>query len=211
MRIEVISDVICPWCFIGKRNLEAALVLLVEEGLDFTTGWRPYQLNPDMPEGGIARAMYRAAKFGSAERASALDANVAQAGKVVGLDFRFDRMERTPNTVLAHRLVGLASAGQQDAVVERLFAAYFQDGLDVGDLAVIEAIAAQSGIDPAPLAGDSGALDVRAADEAARHAGLDGVPSFLMEGYFLFSGAMPAEAMASQFRRARAVLAARAA
>lgn len=210
MRIDIISDVICPWCFIGKRNLEAALDILAEEGLNFTTGWRPYQLNPDMPSAGIPRGIYRAAKFGSAERARELDANVVAAGGAVGLEFRFDRMERTPNTVLAHRLVRLAGE-RQDAVVERLFAGYFHDGLDVGDKTVIAGIAAECGVDPAPLAGDCGDAEVRADDEAARRAGLTGVPSFLMNGYFLFSGAMPADAMASQFRRARAVLAARAA
>lgn len=208
MRIDIISDVICPWCFIGKRNLEAALVILAEEGLTFTTGWRPYQLNPEMPEAGIARDIYRAAKFGSAERARELDDNVFQAGKMAGLEFRFDRMQHTPNTVLAHRLVRLAG-DRQDAVVERLFTGYFHDGLDVGNAEVIARIAAECGIDPAPLAGDCGDAEVRADGDAARRAGLTGVPSFLMNGYFLFSGAMPAEAMASQFRRARAVLAAR--
>ncbi len=210
MRIEVISDVICPWCFIGKRNLRDSLVLLAEEGLAFTVAWRPYQLNPEMPAGGIARNMYRAAKFGSAERARELDRTVTQAGLMVGLDFRFDRMERTPNTVLAHRLIRLAGT-DQDAVVERLFAAYFHEGLDIGNLDVVAALATECGIDPAPLAGDCGSAEIRADDEAARRAGLTGVPSFLMEGYFLFSGAMPADAMASQFRRAHAVLAARAA
>jgi predicted DsbA family dithiol-disulfide isomerase len=210
MRIEVISDVICPWCFIGKRNLEAALDILALDGLHFTTSWRPFQLNPEMPADGIARGIYRAAKFGSAERASELDANVTQAGRVVGLDFRFDRVARTPNTILAHRLIRLA-ADRQDALVERLFTAYFHEGLDVGDLRVIAAIAVECGVDPALLEGDSADADVRADDEAARRAGISGVPSFLMGGYFLFSGAMPADAMASQFRRAHAILSERAA
>lgn len=210
MRIEVISDVICPWCFIGKRNLSESLVLLAEEGLEFSVGWRPYQLNPEMPSDGIAREMYRAAKFGSAQRARELDENVKQAGLVVGLDFRFDQMERTPNTIPAHRLIRLAGT-DQDAVVERLFTAYFHDGLDIGNLDVLTALATECGIDPAPLSGDGGDAEIRADDEAARRAGLTGVPSFLMEGYFLFSGAMPADAMASQFRRAHTVLAVRAA
>lgn len=201
MRIDVISDVICPWCYIGKRNLTESLALLAEEGLEFTVSWRPYQLNPEMPAGGIARDMYRTAKFGSAQRARELDISVMQAGAVVGLDFRFDRMERTPNTVLAHRLIRLAGANQ-DAVLERLFGAYFHDGLDIGDLDVISALATDCGIDPAPLSGDFGDIETRADDESARRAGLTGVPSFLMDGYFLFSGAMSADAMASQFRRA---------
>ncbi len=210
MRIEVVSDVICPWCLIGKRHLREALVLLAEEGLDFSVGWRPYQLNPEMPELGISRSMYRAAKFGSAERASALDANVTQAGRMVGLDFRFDRIQRTPNTILAHRLIRLAGP-DPDAVVERLFVAYFHEGLDIGDLDIVSAIAIECAIDPTPLSTDEGEAEIRAGDDAARKAGLTGVPSFLLEGYFLFSGAMPADAMASQFRRAHAILAARAA
>eukprot|EP01037_Dinobryon_pediforme_P001406 gene1407-1427_t len=212
MRIEVISDVICPWCFIGKRNLEAALALLAQEGLQFTVTWRPYQLNPDMPPSGIARAIYRAAKFGSAERARELDEQVSQAGTAAGLQFRFDRMERTPNTVPAHRLIRLAGvAGCQDAVVERLFDAYFHQGEDVGDPLVLASIAAAHNIDPTALASTAGDAEIRAADEAARRAGLTGVPSFLMEGYFLFSGAMQPEAMASQFRGAQRILSERAA
>jgi predicted DsbA family dithiol-disulfide isomerase len=212
MHIEVISDVICPWCFIGKRHLTGALALLAEDGLNFTVSWRPFQLNPEMPAEGIARAMYRAAKFGSAERARELDENVRQAGSAVGLEFRFDLMERTPNTIQAHRLIRLAAEqGVQNEMVEDLFQAYFQLGRDIGDAAVLAEIGARHGVDLLRRVGDDGVAAVRAEDEAARRAGLDGVPSFLMEGYFLFSGAMPADAMASQFRRAQAVLASRAA
>lgn len=203
MRIDIISDAICPWCFIGKRHLETALSLLAADGLSFLVQWRPYQLNPAMPEGGVPRAEYRAAKFGSLARSRELDEGVAQVGRAVGLDFRHDLMRRTPNTVNAHRLIRAAdAAGRQDEVVESLFRAYFQEGEDIGDAAVLEGIAARHNV-----AFDDGfRADVLAEDAAFRRAGLSGVPSFLMEGYFLFSGAMPGEAMAGQLRRAHAAL-----
>jgi predicted DsbA family dithiol-disulfide isomerase len=212
MHIEVVSDAICPWCFIGKRHMDTALAMLAKEGLTFTVEWRPYQLNPDMPQDGVPRASYRAAKFGSAARAQELDASVANAGRVVGLEFHFDRMERTPNTIEAHRAIRLAGeVGLQDAMVERLFEAYFQNGRDIGSPSVLAEIAQEIGMDPALLAGDRGKADVLADDSAARNAGLNGVPSFLMEGYLLFSGAMPAEAMANNFRKAHDLLSTKAA
>jgi predicted DsbA family dithiol-disulfide isomerase len=104
-RIDVVSDAICPWCWIGKRHLEGALARLADEGERFAVRWRPFQLNPDMPREGVERSAYRAAKFGSIERSSELDAQVAAAGAAAGLEFRFDRQRRTPNTVDAHRLI----------------------------------------------------------------------------------------------------------
>ncbi len=212
--IDVISDAICPWCWIGKRNLEAALAELRDQGLHFAVRWRPYQLNPDMPVEGVERAAYRAAKFGSIERSRQMDARLVEAGKGVGLDFRFDRMIRTPNTVAAHRVIRFAEAGgRQDAVVEALFRAYFHEGRDIGDHAVLAAVAAEAGLDgvDAMLASDEGAQEGLAEDMAARRAGLDGVPSFLMDRHLLFSGAMPGPNMADAFRRAHAILSARAA
>ena len=164
-----------------------------------------------MPLAGVERTAYRAAKFGSAARAQALDEGVVNAGEAAGVAFDFARMHRTPNTVDAHRAIRLAGeAGLQDLMVERLFAGYFQQGQDIGDLAVISAIAHDIGLDPRPLSGEIGRAEVLAEDATARRAGLNGVPSFLMEGYLLFSGAMPAEAMASNFRKAHAQLSDRA-
>jgi len=212
MHIEVISDVICPWCFIGKRHLTNALAELAEDGLSFTVGWRPYQLNPDMPPEGLARATYRAAKFGSATRGQELDAGVAAAGQAADLEFRFDLMQRTPNTILAHRAIRLAGeAGLQDAMVERLFTAYFQQGQDVGVLETVAALATEVGLDAGWLEGDAATAEVLAEDDAARRAGLNGVPSFLLQGYLMFSGAMPAASMAANIRKAHAVLSTRAA
>ncbi len=197
-RIDVISDAICPWCWIGKRQMERALALL---GQPFSIHWRPYQLNPDMPVEGVERAAYRAAKFGSVERGAELDANVAAAGRAVGLEFRHDRMLRTPNTIAAHRLIRWAGERQND-MVEALFQAYFQDGEDIGDHATLTAIAATLGLDAAEfLASEEHAAEVRAEDAQFRRIGINGVPSFALDGQVMFSGAYPAEHMAQIFGR----------
>jgi len=214
-RIDIVSDAICPWCYIGKRQLERALALVAADGLRFEVHWNPFQLNPDMPREGADRAAYRIAKFGGPERAAAIDARVTEAAAGVGLGFRTDLMRRTPNTVAAHRVIWLAGReGRQDAVVERLFDAYFVRGADIGAPEVLVAEAAAAGLDPAAvasfLAGQEGEQEVLGADRQARQAGVEGVPSFFMDGHFLFSGAMPADTIAAAFRRAHGILAARA-
>jgi predicted DsbA family dithiol-disulfide isomerase len=210
-RIDIVSDAICPWCYIGKRQLERALATLALEGLAFEVHWNPFQLNPDMPKEGRDRAEYRAWKFGSAEKAAALDQRVSEAAAAVGLGFRMDLITRTPNTIDAHRLVWLAGQrGCQDAVMEAVFKAYFIEGRDIGAPAVLEECAAAAGLQlqdvAAFLAGDLAETEMRAADQAARQAGVSGVPSFFLDGYALFSGAMPAETIAQALRRGRAVL-----
>lgn len=214
-RIDVVSDAICPWCWIGKRHLEGALARLADEGERFTVHWRPFQLNPDMPREGVERAAYRAAKFGSAERSHELDAQVAAAGAAAGLEFRFDRQRRTPNTVAAHRLIrraGEAGPAAQGAVVEALFRAYFADGRDIGDAAVLAEAAEGAGLEGAAafLASGEGEAEVRDEDAGFRRLGISGVPSFALSGHVLFSGAVPAERMAEAFRRALEILRARA-
>jgi predicted DsbA family dithiol-disulfide isomerase len=201
-RIDIISDAICPWCWIGKRQLDMALTQLREDGLRFSVHWRPFQLNPDMPEEGVERSAYRAAKFGSLERSRELDAQVAEAGRAVGLDFRHDRMLRTPNTVKAHRLIRLAEGPMQHTLVEALFRAYFQEGHDVGDTAVLAEVAAGVGLEAAEfLAGHEQEEQVRAEDAYFRRIGISGVPSFALDGRVLFSGAWPADRMAELFAR----------
>ena len=201
-RIDVISDVICPWCWIGKRQLEAALAML---DIPFAVHWRPYQLNPDMPVEGVARAEYRAKKFGSATRGAELDANVAASGRAVGLEFRHDLMLRTPNTIAAHRLIrwaGERQAGTKNDMMEALFQAYFQDGQDIGDHAVLADIAEALGLDASSfLASDEYDAGVRAEDANFRRIGISGVPSFALDGAVMFSGAYPAEHMAQIFGR----------
>lgn len=213
-RLEIVSDAICPWCWIGKAQLDAALALLAEEGLVFETGWLPFQLNPDMPAEGVDRRAYRTEKFGSWEKSLELDARVADAGRAAGLSFRHDLMARTPNTVQAHRLVRLAGPAQH-AVVERLFRAYFQEGRDIGDAATLAALGAEAGMAEEGLAafrdGDTAREEVMAESLGLSQAGISGVPSILLDRHFLFSGAMPAERMADGLRRAVAILRARAA
>lgn len=211
-RIDIVSDAICPWCWIGKRHLEGALARLADEGERFDVHWRPYQLNPDMPRVGVERTAYRASKFGSIERSLELDAQVAAAGAAAAIDFRFDRQRRTPNTVLAHRLIRQAGevggVAGQDAVVEALFQAYFQDGRDIGDPTTLAEIASEAGLNDAAafLASDDGEAEVRAEDAGFRRLGISGVPSFALAGHVLFSGAVPAERMAEAFRQALAIL-----
>jgi predicted DsbA family dithiol-disulfide isomerase len=207
--IDVISDAICPWCWIGKAHLDAALEELAGEGLAFAVRWRPFQLNPDMPAEGVERAAYRAQKFGSLERSRELDAQVAEAGRAAGVTFRHDLMARTPNTVASHRVIRAAEqAGVQGAVVDALFRGYFQEGQDIGDPATLDAIAAGAGLPgmAAMLAGEEHREAVLAEDMAARRGGISGVPSFLMDRHLLFSGAMPGPRMAEAFRRAHAIL-----
>jgi predicted DsbA family dithiol-disulfide isomerase len=211
-RVDIVSDAICPWCYIGKRQLERALATLATDGLHFQVHWNPFQLNPEMPKEGRDRAAYRAWKFGSAEQAAALDQRITDAAAAVGLAFRTDLMTRTPNTIDAHRLIWFAGQnGAQDAVMEAVFKAYFIAGRDIGDASVLADCASEAGLPRQMVAdflqGDLAANEMRAADKAAREAGVSGVPSFFLDGYSLFSGAMPAETIAQALRRGREVLA----
>ena len=215
-RIDVISDAICPWCYIGKRHLERALAILDKQGLHFTVAWHPFQLNPDMPREGVDRAQYRLAKFGSAERSRQLDERITETACTVGLEFHLDRLTRTPNTLDAHRLIRLAGQhGVQDGVVEALFESYFCDGADIGNAEVLTRLGVEGGLErddiTAMLASDTGLKEVAAADRMARNAGIQGVPSFALQGHVLFSGAVPADEMAQAFRRAWEILKNRAA
>jgi predicted DsbA family dithiol-disulfide isomerase len=211
MRIDIVSDAICPWCYIGKRQLERALLTLAGEGLAFSIHWNPFQLNPDMAKEGVDRAQYRAWKFGSAQKAAALDARIVEAAAQVGLEFHPERIKRTPNTIDAHRLIWFAGQnGVQDATMETVFRAYFIDAQDIGQHSVLADCAAAAGLDrdevKALLAGDLADKEMRAADQAAREAGVSGVPSFFLDGYGLFSGAMQHEAMANAFRQGNKTL-----
>src|SRR2546426_1052263 len=145
LHIDVISDVICPWCFIGKRRLEKAIAAL---GQPVKVRWLPFQLNPTMPKNGISRRDYRTKKLGSWERSLELDAQMAAAGEAEGIHFSFDRTERTPNTLDAHRLIWLADQqGIQDAVMEALFRAYFTEGRDISDRQTLLDVVAEVGLD----------------------------------------------------------------
>jgi predicted DsbA family dithiol-disulfide isomerase len=210
-RIDIVSDAICPWCYVGKRQLERALAILANEGLTFQVHWNPFQLNPDMPKEGRDRAAYRAWKFGSAEKSAALDQRLVEAAAAVGLPFRVDLMTRTPNTIDAHRLIWFAGQhGDQDATMEAVFKAYFIEGRDIGEHAELADCAEQAGLPRQAvldfLSSDLADAEMRAADQSAREAGVSGVPSFFLDGYSLFSGAMPAETIADALRRGHGIL-----
>ena len=204
LRVDVYSDVVCPWCLVGKRRLEAAIGLLGDDARVNVT-WRPFQLNPAMPREGIDRQEYRARKFGSLARSEALDAQLAAVGREVGLDFRFDRIARTPNTFDAHRLLWLArERGVQDAVSESLFRAYFVEGRDIGHHAVLADVVAGAGLDrdevARVLAGNEGAAQVADEEAEGRALGIEGVPFFVINQAYGISGAQAPEYLAAAFR-----------
>ena len=202
MLIEIASDVICPWCYIGKRRLEKALASLEGE-VEVRIEWLPFQLNPDMPAGGVARADYRRAKFGSIEKGRVLDARVAQEGAGEGIAFAFDRMQRTPNTVAAHQLVDLAQKqGRGNGVVDALFRAYFEDAIDIGDPAVLKGIAECLGVAGWPQDKDAG--KVAAQEERVRELGISGVPTFIFDRRSGLSGAYPPDLLIQAIRDAAA-------
>ena len=198
--LTVVSDVICPWCFVANKNLERALDLLPNR--DCSIVWRPYELNPGMPKEGMDRREYRSRKFGSWEHSLALDAQVAQAGQQAGITFRHDLIKRTPNTLNAHRLIWFAQhEGVQDAVVEGLFEAYFTEGRDVGEFEVLADLGAAAGLDRAKtaafLAGDEGVEEVRREERMAVSKGVSAVPTFILDGEELFSGVRKPDTIAA--------------
>jgi predicted DsbA family dithiol-disulfide isomerase len=198
--IEVASDVICPWCYIGKRRLDKALALLNGE-VETRIEWLPFQLNPDMPASGVARAEYRRAKFGSVERGQQLDARVAQEGASEGIAFAFDRMQRTPNTVEAHRLIDLAQVqGRGEAVVNALFRAYFEEAQDIGDAVLLAQVAQQQGVADWPQGANAGRVAEH--EEWVREQGISGVPTFIFDRRSGISGAYPPETLAQAIREA---------
>ncbi len=208
VRLDVVSDVICPWCYIGKRRLEKALAELQPE-FDVQVSWLPFQLNPDMPAEGVPRAEYRRAKFGSLEESQALDARVAGEARGEGLEFAFERMQRTPNTFLAHRLIDLAQReGCGEAVVEAVFHAYFLEARDTGDREVLLGIAAAAGLQreavEAALADEAGAARLAGEERSMRELGISGVPFFIIDRRFGVSGAQPPEALVDAVRQAAA-------
>ena len=205
--IEVASDVICPWCYIGKRRLEKALALLDGE-VKPEIRWLPFQLNPGMPSEGIPREEYRKAKFGSIERSRGLDARVAAEGEGEGIAFAFERIERTPNTVAAHQLIDLAQRqgaeaaqkqqGLGTAVVSALFKAYFEEARDIGDAAVLAAIATGAGVTGWPQQADG--KQVAQIEEDMRNLGISAVPTFIFGRKVGVSGAHPPEALAQAIK-----------
>jgi predicted DsbA family dithiol-disulfide isomerase len=207
--IDVVSDVVCPWCYIGKRQLEAALAALPPDQRP-QVRWHPFQLNPDLPREGTDRRGYLEAKFGGPRRAAQVYERVRQAGAQAGIAFDFDAIAKQPNTIDAHRLVAWAQTqpdGDSDALVEGLFRAYFLQGRFVGDHEVLVHIAADAGFDASAaavmLASDSGVDEVAAGDQQARDMGIGGVPFFVFNGKVGVSGAQGADALRTALAQSR--------
>lgn len=206
LHIDVISDVICPWCYIGKRRLEKAIAALDRQGA-VRVRWLPFQMNPSMPKDGITRREYRTRKFGSWERSLELDAGVVAAGSAEGIHFAFDKMERTPNALDAHRLIWLAEKlDVQDAVVEALFRAYFTEGRDISNRQTLIDVVAESGLDrhkaEAVLNSDEGMDAIKQAEGLSQRHRVDGVPFFVINGEITLSGAQQPETFLAAFKQA---------
>jgi predicted DsbA family dithiol-disulfide isomerase len=189
--IDIYSDVVCPWCYVGKRRLERALSQAATIKAQVT--WRPLQLNPAMPSGGIDRTDYLEAKFGSIDSFRHLEEHVTAAGAAEQISFAFDKIQTTPNTFSAHRLIWFAGQrGRQDAIVDALFKGYFEEGADIGAASVLTGIAASAGLDAgAFLAGEQGVAEVKAEEAAAHRLGVRAVPYFVLNNRYGISGAQP--------------------
>ena len=203
--VDVISDVICPWCYIGKRRLEKAIAAL-DGQYDVQVHWHPFQLNPTMPKEGISRKEYRTRKFGSWERSLELDAKVIAVGKTEGIQFAFDKIERTPNTFDAHRLIWLADQhGCQDAVVEALFRAYFTDGRNISNCQTLIDVVSEAGLErqvaESMLGSDEGMDVISNARELSQRHGVTGVPFFIINNAITLSGAQEPETFRDAFKQ----------
>lgn len=196
VKLDIISDPICPWCYIGKAGLDRALEAHPDH--PFTIEWHPFQLNPDMPPEGMDRRTYLETKFGGREQAVAVYARIAEAAETAGLTIDFEAIQRTPNTIDAHRLIHWAGLeGRQTAIVSALFRAYFVEGRDIGDRTVLLEIAEASGLDREMterlLNSDADTADIRARDAHARERGVTGVPTFVIANQHVAPGAQPTE------------------
>ena len=207
LNIDIYSDVICPWCYVGKRRLERALQ--VWDGAPANVCWRPFQLNPTMPRNGMDRRQYLDMKFGGPAAARTIYDQVSIAGAAEGIRFAFERMTRTPNTFTAHRLVWWAGQqGKQGELVEMLFRRYFLEGGDIGHIDTLSQAAADAGFDRAIaatfLAGDEGVEEVKVEESTGHRLGIRGVPYFVINGTSALSGAQPPEQLVAAFRESAA-------
>ncbi|HEX2055264.1 MAG TPA: DsbA family oxidoreductase [Nitrospiraceae bacterium] len=205
-QLDVYSDVICPWCYVGMKRLEAALELLGRPS-EVSIMWRPFELNPTMPAFGMDRKTYLETKFGNSGAVESMLDHVRQAGRQAGIAFAFDRIKKTPNTFEAHRLIWLAGReGRQGEVVERLFRGYFEEGMDLSDRSALAQAASEAGIRQdnvaAWLDSTEGVDEVRAEEQRGLHLGIRGVPYFVVDGRLGLSGAQPPAVIAAWLREA---------
>ncbi|WP_170586874.1 DsbA family oxidoreductase [Ruegeria arenilitoris] len=196
VKLDILSDPICPWCYIGKTNLDKALASVPDH--PFVIEWHPFQLNPDMPEGGMDRREYLERKFGGKEGAVRAYAPVVEHAEKAGLNIDFEAMKRTPNTLDSHRLIHWAGIeGKQNQVVDALFTAYFVQGRDIGDHEVLADIADSVGMDAAVvlklLKSDADRDDIRQRDTHSREMGVNSVPTFIVANQHAVPGAQPPE------------------
>ena len=196
IRLDIFSDPVCPWCLIGKTYLDRALESRPDH--PFQIAWHPFQLNPDMPKGGVGHVDYLAGKFGGKERAIQMMLQVADHAKKAGVEMAMDKVVRLPNTLDAHRLIHWAGIeGKQTAMVSRLFRAHWREGEDIGEAATLARLAGEVGMDAAAvarlLATEADADDIMARDRDARGKGVTAVPTFLIAQQYVVSGAQPPE------------------
>ncbi|MEM8794816.1 MAG: DsbA family oxidoreductase [Pseudomonadota bacterium] len=205
--VDVVSDVMCPWCYIGKRRLEQALALAPEINVDIR--WRPFQLDGTIPEGGMSRREYLANKFGGDDGARQVYARIEEAGEAEDLPFAFDMIEKSPNTLNAHRVIRWAmTTGHQGKLVEELFRRFFVDGEDIGDSEILADAAEAAGMErdivERLLAGDNDKNEVKAEIEQAQKIGVTGVPCFIIDQKYAIMGAQQPETLVQAFRQALA-------
>lgn len=196
IRLDIFSDPVCPWCYVGKANLDRALGAHPDH--PFQVQWHPFQLNPDMPAEGVAKRAYLEQKFGGKARVDAIHERLREVSRAAGVDLDPDKPQRMPNTLNAHRLIHWAGIeGVQQAVVDALMRAYWTEGRDIGDLDTLAAIAGENGMDRAAtlrlLQSDADADDIQARDQDARQKGVNAVPTFLIAQQYVVSGAQPPE------------------
>jgi predicted DsbA family dithiol-disulfide isomerase len=207
LRVQVISDFVCPWCYLGKRQLEIARQQAPPD-LALTVSWHPFQLDPGLPREGVDRQTYLTLKLGSRAKAEALDAQVVEAGFKAGILFRFDWQRRQPNTADCHRLVWLAGReGCQEAVVEAFFRGYFCDGIDLSLPSNLIEIASQAGLTAGKcerlLAADEGAAELLIEEQSACNLGVSAIPCWVVNHQFALHGVQSPEALRDCFRAAR--------
>ena len=204
MKIDIVSDTICPWCFVGKRRLEAALA--EQPDLDVEIVWHPYQLNPTTPKEGVDRKDYLREKFGTETYPEQMLGALGEAGQSTGIEFKFNSMNRVPNTIDSHRVLHWArETGQQNALAEILFRRYFIDNEDIGDSETLTAAAAETGMDAdlvrERLSSDADDEAVRAEAQYASQMGISGVPTFIIDNKYAVQGAQTAEVFRQVFAK----------
>jgi predicted DsbA family dithiol-disulfide isomerase len=212
MRIDIYSDTVCPWCYLGKRRFELAVAARPQYEPRVT--WRPFELNPDMPAEGADRATYLAARLGTAERVAEANAELVRQGAASGIEFRFDLMTRMPNTRRSHLLIAHAGrSGRQSAVKERIMRAYFEQGCDIGDIEVLVRLGVEAGLGEresrSALILRSGQDGVVAAERHAAVLGITGVPTFVFDGQYTISGAQEVGSLTRVFDQVAEFAAAR--